>query len=132
MKWDDSLSVGVREIDAQHKTLIMNLNELGEAMMQGKANSMLKFLLNKLVGYTQMHFTTEEKYMTKWSFSGFAGHKAEHDAFVKKVADFQKDYESGKQMLSVEVLTFLKNWVANHIQVTDKKYGKFFNEHGLL
>jgi len=132
MKWDESLSVDVRVIDAQHRTLIMNLNELGDAMLQGKASSMLKTLLAKLVGYTQMHFSTEERYMGQWSYIGLATHKAEHDAFVKKVAEFQKSYEAGKQLLSIEVLTFLKNWVANHIQVTDKKYSKFFNEHGLL
>jgi hemerythrin len=131
LKWTDSLSVGVREIDAQHKTLIMNLNELFDAMKQGKANTMLKFLLSKLVAYTQMHFSTEEKYMKQWNYKEYAAHKAEHDAFVKKVADFKGEYDQGKTLLSVEVLTFLKDWVANHIQVTDKKYSSLFNEHGL-
>jgi len=90
MKWDDSLSVGVREIDAQHKTLIMNLNELSDAMMQGKANSMLKLLLSKLVAYTQMHFLAEEKYMKQWSFAGYPTHKVEHDSFVKKLLNSSK------------------------------------------
>ena len=78
------------EIDAQHKTLIINLNELFDAMKEGKANTMLRFLLNKLVAYTQMHFSTEEKYMKQWNYSEYANHKAEHVTFViNKVADFE-------------------------------------------
>jgi hemerythrin len=123
LKWSDSLSVGVVEIDAQHKTLISNLNDLADAMSQGKANAALRPLLARLVAYTQMHFGTEEKYMKQWGFSGYLSHNAEHEAFVKKVAEFQANYEAGKLALSIEVLHFLKDWVSNHIQGTDKKNG---------
>lgn len=131
MQWSDSLSVGVREIDAQHKTLIMNLNDLFDAMKAGKASTTLKPLLAKLVAYTQMHFATEEKYMKQFDFADFKIHKNEHDGFVNRVAIFQAQYEAGKQLLSVDILTFLKDWVTGHIQGTDKKYSALFIEHGL-
>ncbi len=34
--WDKSLSVNVEEIDQQHKKLIAMINELNEAMRNGK------------------------------------------------------------------------------------------------
>ncbi|MGI6102630.1 MAG: hypothetical protein ACOYET_09155 [Bacillota bacterium] len=37
IQWSDELSVGVRELDAQHQRLIQMINELNEAMLQGKA-----------------------------------------------------------------------------------------------
>ena len=78
-----------------------------------------------------MHFATEEKYMQQWNYPGYVHHKGEHTAFVKKVAEFQTKFEVGQAALSIEILTFLKDWVANHINGTDKKYGPFFNKHGL-
>jgi hemerythrin len=131
MQWNDSLSVGVTEIDTQHKNLVLYLNDLHFAMSQGKGSEVLKSLLARLVGYTQVHFATEEKYMQQWSYPGYVHHKGEHTAFVKKVGDFQAKFEAGQTALSIEILTFLKDWVGNHIQGTDKRYSVFFNKHGL-
>jgi hemerythrin len=131
MQWSDTLSVGVAEIDAEHKNLVSYLNDLHFAMSQGKSNAIMQSLLARLVGYTQVHFGTEEKYMKKWNYPGYVYHKGEHDAFVKKVAEFKAKFESGQAAISVEILIFLKEWVVNHIQGTDKKYGPFFNKNGL-
>ncbi|MGD6933627.1 MAG: bacteriohemerythrin [Candidatus Bathyarchaeia archaeon] len=131
MQWNDSLSVSVRSIDAQHKMLLKHLNDLADAMSQGKAKDALMPILSQLVAYTQMHFSTEEKYMQQWNFPQYEAHKNEHNAFVDQVAQFQKDFQAGKAALSVQVLKFLKDWVANHIKETDKNYGSFFNSHGL-
>jgi hemerythrin len=131
MQWNDSLSVGVGSIDAQHKMLLKHLNDLADAMAQGKAKDSLMTVLGQLVAYTQMHFSTEEKYMQQWSFTGLEAHKKEHKAFVEQVAQFQKDFQAGKAALSVQVLKFLKDWVAKHIKETDKQYGPFFVSHGL-
>ena len=38
IQWDESLSVKVKEIDAQHQKLINLLNELFDAMRVGKVN----------------------------------------------------------------------------------------------
>ena len=61
--------------------------------------------------------------MKKWNYPGYVYHKGEHTQFVSKVAAFQADCEAGKVAMSLEVLSFLKDWVSNHIQITDKKYG---------
>ncbi|MCW3982363.1 MAG: bacteriohemerythrin [Candidatus Bathyarchaeota archaeon] len=131
LQWNDNFSVGVAEIDAQHKNLVSYLNDLHFAMTQGKGNSILKSLLDRLVGYTQVHFATEEKYMKQWNYPGYVYHKGEHEVFVKKVAEFKTKFEGGQAVLSIEILSFLKDWVVKHIQGTDKKYGPFFNKHGL-
>jgi len=131
LQWNDNFSVGVAEIDAQHKNLVSYLNDLHFAMTQGKGNSILKSLLDRLVGYTQVHFATEEKYMKQWNYPGYVYHKGEHDAFVKRVAEFKTKFDTGQTALSIDILVFLKEWVFNHILGTDKKYGPFFNKNGL-
>lgn len=131
LAWDEKYSVGVKEIDSQHQKLIELINELHEAMKLGKGKDIMSQVLQSLIDYTATHFGTEEKYMTAFKYPQFSSHKLEHEKFVKKVLDFQKDYNSGKLALTLDVMAFLKDWLVSHIQGTDKKFGPFFNEKGL-
>ena len=44
---------------------------------------------------------------------------------------YKKGFDEGKVLLSIDVIDFLKDWLINHIQGSDKKYGPFLNEKGL-
>lgn len=131
LAWDEKYSVSVKEIDSQHQKLIDLVNELHEAMKQGKGKDIMSQVLQTLIDYTATHFGTEEKYMIAFKYPQFTQHKLEHENFVKKVLDFQKDYNSGKLALTIDIMNFLKDWLVSHIQGTDKKFGPFFNEKGL-
>jgi hemerythrin-like metal-binding protein len=84
---------------------------------------MRQSLLTRLIAYTGVHFATEEKYMQQVNYPGYVYHKGEHEAFVKKAAEFKAKFEGGQAVLTIEVLAFLKDGGINHIQGTDKKYG---------
>jgi hemerythrin len=129
--WTKDLSVNVAEIDAQHRKLISMLNELNDAMKQGKGKDILGRIINDLYAYAGSHFQTEEKYFDQYKYPETPSHKVKHAEFVKKIADFKNDYESGKVAMTVDLMNFLKDWLKNHIQGTDKKYSTFFNEKGL-
>jgi hemerythrin len=131
IKWNDSFSVNVAEIDLQHEKLASMINELNEAMLQAKGKVALTKILNELVAYTVNHFGTEEKYFAQYDFPYANNHKKEHQAFKEKVAAFKKDFDAGKLGLSIEVMKFLSDWLQTHIKGTDKKYSSFFNEKGL-
>lgn len=131
IKWDDSFSVNVAKIDEQHLALIAMNNELNEAMAQGKGKEVLGKIVNGLISYTATHFKTEEDYFNRFGYPEKDSHKKEHVAFVQKVTEFKDGFENGKLSLSIEVMTFLSNWLRNHIKVIDKKYSRFFNEKGL-
>lgn len=131
ISWNESLSVNVQEIDQQHQKLIGMINELYDAMKEGKGNTVLDKVITELIDYTTSHFTTEEKYFEKYSYPRAASHKLEHADFIKKVSSFQEQYRAGQTGLSIEIITFLSNWLKNHIQIVDKQYTPFFNEKGL-
>lgn len=129
--WSDKYSVSVSEMDNQHKELMNILNELYDAMSARKSNEVLSSVITKLLNYTRKHFTAEEMYMQKYNYPAYANQKKEHDFFVNKIQEFQKDLNAGKLTLSIDISTFLKNWLVNHISVEDKKYGSFFNAKGI-
>ena len=66
MKWDESFSVGVKEIDAQHQKLVAMINELHAAMKEGKVHDVLGEIISGMAKYTIFHFETEEKYFEEF------------------------------------------------------------------
>jgi hemerythrin len=130
-EWDSSYSVSVAEIDKQHQKLVAMINDLNDAMKQGKGKDILAGIIGELFTYAGNHFANEEKYFDKFAYPAAASHKLEHNNFVKKVSEFKNSFDSGQLALTIEVINFLKDWLKNHIQGTDKKYGPFFNENGL-
>lgn len=125
MQWDEKYSVGIREIDDQHKQLISMLSELYEAMQAQKANDILGQIVTKLVNYTKTHFANEEGYMQRAGYPAFPEHKREHENFTNKVLAFKTDFDSGKTAMTVSITSFLKNWLNDHILVNDKKYAPY-------
>jgi hemerythrin len=131
IKWNDSFSVNVVEIDRQHQKLVGMINDLSDAMQQGKGKDVLGEIINGLVDYALTHFLTEEKYFDQFKYPDAISHKKEHTDFTKKVADFKAGFDAGKVALSIQVMGFLSDWLKNHIKKVDKEYSPFFNEKGL-
>ncbi len=131
IQWNDSFSVKVTEFDQQHQKLVSMINELHDAMKQGKGKDVLSKVIKVLISYTATHFDTEEKYFARFGYPETGSHKKEHAAFIKKVFEFKDEFEKGKLGLSVKVIDFLSDWLKNHIKVTDMKYSQFFKEKGL-
>jgi hemerythrin-like metal-binding protein len=129
--WNSSYDTGIASIDAQHKKLVAILNNLYEAMSKGQANQVLGKLLAELVDYTIVHFAHEERLFKQHGYVEASAHKMEHDALTAQVKKLQGDFASGRISLSMEVGTFLKDWLKNHILKTDKKYVAFLVSKGV-
>jgi len=131
INWESSFSVNIEEIDNQHKKIVGFINDLNDAMKQGKGKEALATILNDLINYTATHFKYEEQYFDKFGYANTAEHKQYHAKLVNEVIAFRDGFQSGKLGVTVEVLTFLVNWLKNHILVEDKKYTSCFNNNGL-
>jgi hemerythrin len=129
--WGPTLQVGIKIIDQQHKGLIDLINRLNEAMAAGKGKTVLGEILQELIRYTQTHFATEERLMSEHPYESAPTHKAEHSKFMKTVGAFKSDFESGNAAISVTVLNFLCDWLKDHIQHSDKKFGRALASSGV-
>ncbi len=131
MEWNPTFSVKIKKFDDQHKKLVELLNQLHDAMKAGQGNAMLGPVLQSLINYTATHFKDEEQVMQANGYPELAAHKAEHEKLVKQVLDLQKQFQSGSSVLTLTVMSFLKDWLVKHIQGMDKKYGVFLNAKGI-
>jgi hemerythrin len=123
--WQDSYSIGVQEIDAQHRRLFSLADELHTAMSGGKGKDVLETVLRNLITYTKTHFAAEERLMQRCSYPDLAAHRAQHNELTQKVLQLQRDFESGKLMLTLEAMQFLSDWLRMHIGGSDRKYAPF-------
>ena len=130
--WSDKYSVNIKDIDNQHKNLISIINELYSAMSLGKGRDVLGKTLQALIVYTRTHFAAEERLMNIHGYQEYSMHKPEHEKFIEHIFDFQKRFQEGNTIISIELMYFLKDWLSNHILVSDKKYSPFLNKKGII
>ncbi len=120
--WSDDFCIGIGSVDAQHRSLFGIARELHAAMAAGQAKPAMAKILDRLVQYTAMHFAHEERLMRQHQYPDFEAHRAAHEALTRQVLKFQEEYQSGRVLITVQLLNFLKGWLENHIKGADLKY----------
>ena len=121
-EWKEVYSVGIADIDAQHKELFRIAGELNDAMASGRGAGVLSGILERLISYTKKHFAYEERLMQIHKYPGFPTQKTQHEALTRQVLDFQRNFQEGTLLLTVDLMQFLHNWLENHILKSDKQY----------
>ncbi len=129
--WTDEFSVGIKEIDEQHKKLVDLINTLIEADDLSVTSDIIAETLSELTQYVSYHFTTEERYMKEIDYPDFENHKQEHIKFKKQTVNFLLETMEMKDEVPLEILSFLKDWLVHHILETDMKYKPYFEEKGI-
>ncbi len=128
--WNDSLSVGIQEIDEQHKVLVDLLNELHRAITEHHGSDAAIGILDRLVEYTRIHFSVEESLMRVLDYPGYEEHKQHHEQLIEQVYELRGKVGNGKH-ISFELLHFLKSWLTRHILEDDRDYVPFFLSRGV-
>jgi len=127
--WDDSYSVGLEHIDNQHKELVKMVNDLYGACKVGALKEDIVYMrtVSKALEYARVHFADEEKYMDKVFYPELDEHKKQHEEFVVEIKKSIKLFEYG-ETAPIELVNFLKNWLLNHIAISDKKYAPYLKK----
>ena len=129
VEWHPSLATGIELIDYQHKMLCLYINTLYRATVNGADIKVLNNIVDFLKVYTATHFATEERYFEQSGYPDAANHKQIHQKFVEKVVQVQKDIYSGNITIGNDLLSFLKDWLVNHIRGTDHEYATFLKAY---
>ncbi|MEI7451715.1 MAG: bacteriohemerythrin [Candidatus Falkowbacteria bacterium] len=130
INWSEINSVGVRELDEQHKKLVELINELSQMIHTLGNNEVLaKFVELKRLG--DEHCAAEERYFEIFNYPEKEIHKIEHSLYTGKIEEYAKRYFAGDPKVIEEALEFSRKWWLEHINTIDHRYTKYFNEHGL-
>jgi len=128
VEWGQKYLLGVEQFDLHHKHLVELLNSVHEMFIANQVEcEKLKTVLTELVDYADYHFGLEESWMRQIEYPQYEEHVLQHKQFIFKLHDFNMLYRNDKAQLTIEIITFLKRWLLEHIRNADGAYGAFIH-----
>jgi hemerythrin len=128
--WRDEYSVNIQRIDNHHRRLLDMSNRLIEAVRHGRGQTEMAEALDFLMGYAMYHFSEEEMLLERYGYPEQAGHAGKHKRLLAQVRELEERL-STSGMDATELLSFLHDWIVNHILVEDRRFATFINQKGV-
>lgn len=122
IEWHPTLATGDAQIDAHHRAMLEQINELIDACKQGRETGAVREMLGFLQQYVQEHFAAEESYLRQHQVVNLHEHCRQHQQLKKQLEELEKT--CGQEGISLGVvtnslkLTYL--WLKEHIQIMDR------------
>lgn len=121
-EWDDSLLIGIEELDHEHKVLIEDINRLHDELGRHEEKSEIEKCLGDIYVRMQAHFALEEHVMKEHGYKFFDEHKLQHEEFLDRYNDYMMQFMNDTGVSSSHPIEdILARWVINHIITSDKK-----------
>lgn len=128
IKWDDSLLIGIKDIDDEHYRMIKEFSTLYEKTNQGEGYESYGNLLKFLDDYAKNHFAQEESFQRSINYPFVDVHIKYHNEFREKVktliAEHRDQAISNEDLIKLDLM--VKDWLVNHIMTVDKELGEYY------
>lgn len=130
INWSDELNIGVPEIDLQHSKLVQLFNDVLSWVSASSSLAGWEHVVFDFLGYALYHFHSEEALANKYGYgkedpNHALTHHEEHEAFLMHVKETQASMKSGKNVTKHDIVTFIHDWLINHISHEDMPLGEF-------
>ncbi len=113
-----------------HKKLIGTIDKAIAAKQHKKSSEDIKEKLHDIIRYAFKHFATEENYMIEFKYPEYQYHKESHMNFSIKALAYHNRIINSDYQTANKMLEYLKQWLVNHFQETDRKYTEYFRRNG--
>jgi hemerythrin-like metal-binding protein len=124
LKWDDSYSIDIEEIDHQHKYFFLLIGRLNELKENKEKEKLIPGVIDELVKYAVFHFKSEENLMAYNGYPALNGHKILHINLIEELSNNRLKYENDFISLD-EFIKFIFKWLVTHTTKEDIKFGDF-------
>lgn len=129
--WSDFLSVGVAEMDDEHRQFIARVNALNKAIIESEDKATVTRAMDLMLGEAEQHFAHEERLMAEWGFPEIDAHRARH---AELTAQFERVTKEIAQLDISFVWALkglhLKQLLVEHLLKEDMKYRDFLRARG--
>lgn len=125
--WTKKLSVGIKEIDIQHKVLFAKVNDLVRAIDSTASAKHIEEVFDFLDEYAASHFSMEQKVMGVYKYPDRAAHIEQHNIFNKAISELRDSFKRGyaTEALTIKLKERLCVWLVDHVSKVDMALGEF-------
>ena len=121
MEWKSHYSVGVDEVDHEHRELIDLINEMHEKLIAGAEVPDVTAFLGEIFRSISAHFALEETVMREHGYDHLAQHKDAHEELLEEIRDIMEAYEVDPEGASRELSQRLDKWFTEHFKTHDAR-----------
>jgi hemerythrin-like metal-binding protein len=124
LTWDATFSVGVPQIDNEHRLLCALINDLlrvTDASL-GVQIQVVDQALQGLLDCIRRHFASEEQLLLENGYPEYEAHQSLHRVLENGLEHFRAH---GTLVVNKELIDFLCHWFLDHLQSEDQKYAAF-------
>jgi hemerythrin len=122
MFWRDEYSLGILEIDNQHKVLMHSFSTIEKAIGSGQALSTVDSDVADLKDSMRFSFQCEEALMRLFGYPEIRLHTAEHTHFFRVFSEMESN--SIRTPNEQELVKFLRVWLTRHIVGSDRGFAQ--------
>ena len=127
LQWDDIMSVGVDEIDDDHRKLVDLFNMLKHSVTGEDKPEYLSAVLEELISCTIWHFRHEERLMVKYAYEDTAAHRSDHQDLIEAARELQQKIVQAGNRVAKEDIEYLERWLTEHILTSDMRLGAYLS-----
>ena len=115
----------IASLAGEHHEQLELLAALSEAVMSGEDRDTVVGILDRLTGYTDVHFMSEQLLMRLHSFPDYRVHESEHDELVRRMTALRTVFEASDQAETLKATNDLFTWLVRHINGSDNRLETF-------
>jgi len=131
--WEPKFTVHVEELNTQHRKLFDITNQIIDIYNTHDSDfDKCNKVIEDLFEYSSAHFHAEQMIMMKSGYPACQQHFHAHYEFLDKLGDFIQSYKQQEENLSLNIVTFLSDWLYTHTTSIDLAYGKYLLKSGYL
>jgi hemerythrin-like metal-binding protein len=118
-KWVSAYSVGVPELDDQHKREFALVDATVAFFRESPDASGPRPVVEELFAYAREHFRTEERLMAEAGYPRLIEHRHEHERLTATLEVLRRRAD---RLKAAELTDFLKDWILRHTLLVDRRY----------
>jgi len=121
--------VGCPEMDSDHRTMLEILDQLHEAMIQGRGGELILVTLDRLAEQESAHFGREERLMQECGYPDLERHRELHLEMLQELAVLRCRARAGHMPIAYDTMQTMRRWIAEHINGEDRSAAKYIMMH---
>jgi len=121
LQWREEFSVGIEEVDHEHRELIELIRTLQQDLHAGADTDRIIDVLGEIYNQIAAHFALEEKMMRTTHYPALPEHKQDHETLLDDLRDIMDEVEDDGILDETQLTDDLDRWFSDHFKTHDAK-----------